>query len=316
MGSQNILNFMGNNNELILVHTNMPEVTKKGTFDIMLTPQFYTLKREPLPVKYAYQAKRIAPSLFEGLLNENGHYDYFLQKEADGWLFIAYNSKEIKDFLLTKGVKPEQVKKIFFMQQSIKHLSSALELSRDEALVPLENTVVVVPQIALDDDEKRITFTSKFKPSRGVTFKSSSATDSLLSPAYSFVLGFIFLVFAGIFIAEGLRYQGDSKGQAEELKSLFERYPSLTSHIQRKSIARKYQKIEKTERHKRAVVQSLAKMIFKGSKLNSLMMAQNKFSATFSVTGSTIARRVIQLAKKQHFRVKKIANTLKIEGTL
>ena len=307
---------MGNNNELILVHTHMSEVTKKGTFDIMLTPQFYTLKREPLPVKYAYQAKRIAPSLFEGLLDDNGHYDYFLEKEVDGWLFIAYNSKEIKDFLLTKGIKHEQVKKIFFMQQSIKHLSSALELSRDEALVPLENTVVVVPQIALDDDEKRITFTSKFKPSVGVTFKSSSATDSLLSPAYSFILGFIFLAFTGIFIVEGLRYNGDSKGQAEELKSLFERYPSLKSSYSRDSIASKYRKIDKIERHKREVVKSLAKMIFKGSKLKTLTMNQNKFSGTFSVTNSNIARRVTQLAKKQHFRVKKIGNTLKIEGTL
>jgi hypothetical protein len=59
---------MGNNKDLLLVHSAMERVTLVESVNVMLTPQFYTLKKEALPVKYAYQAKKIAPSLFEGLL--------------------------------------------------------------------------------------------------------------------------------------------------------------------------------------------------------------------------------------------------------
>jgi len=52
------LNFMGNNRELLLVHADMEHVSLSQSVNIMLTPQFYTLKKEPLPVKYRYQAKK------------------------------------------------------------------------------------------------------------------------------------------------------------------------------------------------------------------------------------------------------------------
>ena len=48
---------MGNSKTLILAHSAMDEVTLSYDVNVMLTPQFYTLKKEPLPVQYAYQAK-------------------------------------------------------------------------------------------------------------------------------------------------------------------------------------------------------------------------------------------------------------------
>ena len=82
--------------------------------NIMLTPQLYTLKRESLPVKYAYQAKRIAPSLFEGLLEEPSHYKYFVSKEKESWLFIAYDLEAIQTFLDEKGIALAFVSKMYF----------------------------------------------------------------------------------------------------------------------------------------------------------------------------------------------------------
>ena len=63
---------MGSNKELLLVHASMEDVSLAHSVNVMLTPQFYTLKKEELPVKYLYQAKRIAPSLFDGLLEAGG----------------------------------------------------------------------------------------------------------------------------------------------------------------------------------------------------------------------------------------------------
>ena len=66
---------MGSNKELLLVHASMEHVSLTHSVNVMLTPQFYTLKKEALPVKYLYQAKRIAPSLFDGLLEEGRSYE-------------------------------------------------------------------------------------------------------------------------------------------------------------------------------------------------------------------------------------------------
>ena len=96
------MNFMGNNKELLLVHTSMKQVTLSHAVNIMLTPQFYTLKKEALPVRYTYQAKRIAPSLFDGLLEEGKHYEYMVWREGEEWIFLAYDLEMIAAFLETK----------------------------------------------------------------------------------------------------------------------------------------------------------------------------------------------------------------------
>ena len=112
------MNFMGNNKELLLVYTGMKQVTVSDAVNVMLTPQFYTLKKETLPVRYAYQAKRIAPSLFDGLLEAGKHYDYMVWKEKEEWVFLAYDLEMITSFLESKGFALEHVSKIFFAQQS------------------------------------------------------------------------------------------------------------------------------------------------------------------------------------------------------
>jgi len=89
----------------------MPDVTLRETVNVMVTPQFYTLKKEALPVKYAYQAKKIAPSLFDGLLEEDGNYEYMVSKEEEDWVFIAYDIKKITDFLALKGIKTNSKRK-------------------------------------------------------------------------------------------------------------------------------------------------------------------------------------------------------------
>jgi hypothetical protein len=89
---------MGNNKELLLAHTSMKHVTLSDAVNVMLTPQFYTLKKEALPLKYSYQAQRIAPSLFDGLLEEGKHYDYMVWREEEKWVFLAYDLEMITPY--------------------------------------------------------------------------------------------------------------------------------------------------------------------------------------------------------------------------
>ena len=309
---------MENTKELILIHANMKRVSREYTdgVNIMLTPQFYTIKREEIPVKYSYQAKRIAPSLFDGLLEEPEAYKYFVVKEDKEWLFIAYNPEEIKTVLEQKGILPEQVSKIYFAEQAVGQFSRPVLLGEKEALVNLGGTMTIVPQIALNPDEKPMQITQDFTPKKGVAFEGRG--KSFISTNEAYTLAAVFALFAVIYFVEGSRYGGEGAAQKEEMQSLLKNHPSLQSSYTRNSIASKYKKIDTKERKKRDVIKSLSHMIFKGSKLSILSIDDNKFKAQFSCKDASVTRKLKELAKKEKFNTSKVANSndLKIEGTL
>lgn len=306
---------MGNSNKLILVHINMEEVSIKGKIDVLLTPQFYTLKREPIPVKYAYQAKRIAPSLFEGLVESEGEYNYLLTKEKEGWLFIAYDVVKIKAFLKIKGIKSEQVGKVFFTQYMIDYITSPISLGDNSVLVVLDDTVVIAPESAFITDELENKFDNKMKLSNGVSLGSGTSSSGV-SLFHTIILSVIFVMFTGMFVVEGLRYSGDSIEQQEEMESLLEDYPTLRSSYTRKNISKKYKKIDNKERLKRDKIKQLSKMVFRGSELTSLILNSSKVIAIFKTNNRLTAGKVSSLARKDKLKVTKTSNILTIEGAL
>ena len=310
---------MGKNKELLLVHSSMNRVSLTNSVNVMLTPQFYTLKREALPVKYAYQAKKVAPSLFEGLLEDKDNYEYVVIKEEDGWAFIAYDIESISTFLATKGIEKDKVAKLFFAQESFKHFSNPLGLGEHEALVSLDDTVVVVPRMALGNEEHISShFDEGFTPSGGgISIKGGSSSTVFTRPqALSFAV--IFILFAGMFTVEGLRYGGDGTGNTEELKSLQEENPTLSSTYTRQGIIDKYKMIDSKERKKRDVMKSFSSMIFKGVTLVSVNVDDKRFKADFSCTSADVTKRLRALVKKAKLKMSKGKqnNRLNIEGAL
>ena len=311
------MNFLGNTNELILVDSDMKHVTKTHPVNVMLTPQFYTLKRESLPVKYAYQAKRVAASLFEGLLEEKAEYQYFVYKEEDEWVFIAYDLEKIQSFLASKGLEAEHVAKIFFAQQSATSFSSPVLLGDSQALVNMDGTIVMVPQVALGEESGRtLRVNNSFAPLKGVVLES--AVGSFLSQQQAISLAAVFLLFSVMFIVEGWRYGGDSDVQEAELRELLEAYPSLESSYTRDSILSKYRGIDSLERKKRDMIKILSRMIFKGSTLTSFALDDKKFQAQFACENDAVIKKLKELAGKEKFNTSKMSNkkALQVEGTL
>jgi len=312
---------MKNNKKLFLVHASMDKVTlPKESVNVMLTPQFYTIKREEFPLKYAYQAKKIAPSLFEGLLEDGGNYEYAVTKEGDNWVFIAYDTDKISDFLAYKGIPIEKVSKVFFAQQAVDSFAKApLKLSEKETLSVIDNTVVVMPSGALSEGEPAsLGFNNSFTPKEGGVSIKGVSTDSLLSEQQAIFLVAIFILFGGIFIVEGLRYNGDIKAEEEEIQALYKEYPALESSYTREGIINKYKTLDTIERKKRDVVKIFSRMIFKGVTITSLNVTEKGFKAQFACADTKVLKRLQSLAKKEHYNTSKISgsNTLLIEGTL
>lgn len=308
---------MGNNKDLLLAYPSMEHVTLSEAVNVMLPPQFYTLKREVLPLRYAYQAKKIAPSLFDGLLEEGKHYDYLVWKEEEEWVFLAYDLEKITTFLLSKGFTLENVSKLFFAQQAVDLFDKPLLLGENEALVSLDNMVVVIPKGALREDEGPfLAFDNSFTPKKGVLLPG--AYGSVLSMKQASILATIFTLFALMFFVEGWRYSGNAKAGESQMQELLEAYPSLQSKYTRDSIVTKYKTVDRVERKKRDMIKMLSGMIFKGVTLTSLEIDEKMVKAQFSCKDAQVEKRLKALAKKNKLNTAAIAgsNDLKIEGTL
>ena len=309
------MNFTRTHKQLILAHKKMEQVKLTEVVNVMLTPQFYTVKKEFLPVKYAYQAKAIAPALFDGLLEDgiNG-YDFLVWREEEIWVVIAYNMEKIVDFLLSKGLEQEKIGKIFFVEQVRERFTSALLLGESDALVVLNNVMVVVPQGLLSQEEKSTShFDAYFTPKNGVVIRG--AYGSVFSLSQTILLSAIFLLFGIMFFVEGSHFadDGETKGQ---IQTLFEANPTMESSYSRKAIKAKYEKIDKVERTKREVVKALGAMIFKGVSLSALDINEKEFKATFACENIAVKTKLKTLPSPVEIKYIEIAGTndLIIEG--
>jgi len=308
---------MGNTKDLLLAYPSMKQVTLSNSVNVMLPPQFYTVKKEALPLRYAYQAKKIAPSVFEGLLEEGREYDYMVWKEDDKWVFLAYDIAMITAFLESKGFVLENVGKVFFAQQSLEKFDKPLLLGSNEALVSLDDMIVVVPKAALAEEEKNaIELDNSFTPKKGVVLHGNYG--SMLSKKHAWMAAAVLMLFSVMFFVEGWRY-GDNVQEGEaKMQELLDAYPSLQSKYTRESIVNKYKTIDSVERKKRDMVKIVSGMIFKGVTLASLQMDEKMLKAHFSCKDPEAAARVKALAKKNQFKLLPISgsNDVKIEGAL
>jgi len=307
---------MESSKELLLVHKKMKTVSLSETVNVMLTPQFYDVKKEALPVKYAYQAKRLAPSLFEGYLEKDGTYDYYVYKEGQDWVFIAYDLSKIIQFLETKGLTQENISKIFFVQQSVSLFESPFLYHEDNALLNIDGIVAAVPSLVLEEQSLSVRALKKEETPKGGIGIDKAV--SFFSMKETVIISSVFVIFALMYMVEGTRYGGESKDTQEVLQSLYDEYPSLQSAYTREGILNKYREQNKNERAKREAVKKLSTMIFKGVTLTSLQVDKKSIQANVTCDNQNIVKRVEKLAKTAQFSVKKIKGKykLQLEGLL
>jgi hypothetical protein len=262
--------------------------------DIMLTPQFYMVKKEKLPIRTRYRAQRIAPSLFEGLLEKTTEYKFFVYQEDDEWVFIAYDPEEITAFLQDKGLGKEKAGKVYFAEQIRKSLHKPILLGEKEVMTLLDDTVVVVPASAIAEEIEGGTPPLP-RPKRSVSFEY--ADKMLLNREQAMVLAAVFVLFGLIWFAEGLRYKKNNRYLQTKTEELYAKYPSLKSRYTRDSILSKYRKTDTAERKKREIVGKIAGLIFKGVTIDSFMLDDKGYKVVFSVKDKKVAKQLEKLLK-------------------
>jgi len=248
--------------------------------DVMLSPTLYTLKQESLELKYQYQAKKLAPSVLDDLLEE-GEYEYSAIKEDGGWLFIAYSPQEIMDALLRSGIEASQVGAIYFAQQSKSMFNNPIALDGAMALGLVDDVVTVMPK-ALFGERRFLSFDESFRPSGGGVSLSIDK-GAMIAKKDAIVLSSIFILLGMLFLFEGIGYSSAVSEQSSSVEVLLEDYPALQSKYSRDSIAAKYQKRDKNERKKRDFLKEVSSIVRYGGVVQELEITSKVMRAKLEV---------------------------------
>ena len=297
-----ILNFMGSSKQRVLVHQEMEDIEVKDSVDIVLTPQFYTFLREDLEIKFAYQAKNIAPAFFDDYLDAGVEHQYHIYKQGSEWYFFAYSVDEITTFLAEKGLSLSQIDKIYFIQELESTLVEPVKLGERMAMQTLDGTVTLLPQQLLSNRvEYQILNLKKEKFQNGIGLSSSYA--SLIPLKETAMLSTLLLFLGGLFLFEGHRERSSIESIEMSRTELLDKYPKLSYSLRRNSQLKEYEKIDKKERKKRKALMDVSKIISSSNRLKSLVLDDKSLIVTIKTDSARSMARVKKVAKKKSFKL-------------
>lgn len=293
----------------------MKPVTLENSVDIILTPQFYTFLREDLDLNFSYQAKQIAPSIFDDYVDSSIEYKYHVYKCDNQWCFFAYNIEEIDRFLESIGIEKHRVSKIYFAQQIHDELEEPILLSEKTVLQTIDDVVTVIPKRIMGRELEYNTLKlDTLKLKGGVTMGAS--LNSFVSLKETIVLSSLLFILGAVFLVEGNRIRASIATEDAHLTELLDENPKYASSMLRKSILDKYQPIDTNERLKRQSIKEISKLLSAKSQLKSLSVNEKSIKATITTANASINKQVKEHATAKKFKTSGAGLDLEVEKTL
>lgn len=291
----------------------MPPVSRTKRYDLMLTPQFYIFKKESLPVSYQYQASKLAPAILDELTGA-GNYSYAAIKEDDGWALIAYDMSKIESFLEEKGLSKNLINKIYFAQQSKEHFRHPISADDKNAVVTVDDTVVMLPKSIIGDEVFGI-LTNDFRPAKGIS--PAESRSSFVTQKQAIVVSALLSVLALGYLVEGFRYQKAMDPVEAKMESIKARYPALQSksNLVLNNLYESNHAIDSLQRKMRGRLKDISRLTSKDSKLDSLVLDATHYEATIS-TDKKHLDALKKYAKSEKLKIIKSQGNLKLKGAL
>jgi len=280
--------------------------------DLVLTPQYYTMKRDDLPVRFAMQARKLAPAILEEAGDpETLRYEVLRQEE--GWLYLAYDPREVARALREKGLAPERIGRLYFAQQLEAQLQEPALLPGGEyALHNLEGTVTILPSSLLDPPPSRSALSLPL-PQEAFRFPLGETHTALLGRRQALWLVVAALLLGGAWLLEGIRDTRQAGNLEENLSAELAEYPTLQSRLARQNILEKYRKIDRRERQIRDRIQALGTLTSKETRLNSLTIDETGYQASIELPASK-RNTLTEMAREAGLKVERSDRELELKG--
>jgi len=274
-------------------------VASDKKYHIVLSPTLYWIKREKLPLKYIYEVKKIAPTLFEEVLPE-GEYSFYVYKEEDAFILFAYKDRELLDLLEEKGITSTNIATISFAQTALVD-DGAVEVNDTEVIIKKDGLVISLPSSWFPEK----------KPLKEVALKPANYTIHLeqfshfIDRKTLYKLGIILFLFICIVAAEYYYYSKSLMQITQQKEALFKEYKLKPTVMQNEAILQSYKKVaqQQTKLRKR-LDDVLHANLKKGEKLTAVQYKKGVLELTFEGLKKSDIPRVLSTLYKEKLPVK------------
>ncbi|OQX72732.1 MAG: hypothetical protein B6D59_07630 [Campylobacteraceae bacterium 4484_4] len=232
----------------------------KGRYSVILSPEFYWIKRVSLPVKRAREAKRLAESVFEGLL-PSGEYEYQVIKEGDQFLIIAYDRELIQKALKEHFSGTSEIAGVYFAQNELKDLKGCTTINARAALTPIDGILVQVPRSCIDTSEHLDDILPTLKLS-GHKIRILTSEKEILPRSTVIMVGIALLSVMTALLVEYIGYKRALSDILSQKESLIARYHLPQTSFQLKSIEKSLLKKYEIQKKMRDALQKIASLSF------------------------------------------------------
>jgi len=231
-----------------------------GEYSLILSPQFYWVKRVNLPVKSEYRAKKLAPSVFEGSLpeGENYFYDVKYEKDRGTFIVIAYSKEYIYKSIREKISPKAKIKGIYFAQYELKDLQTCIAIDKEISLGNVDGLLIQVPSACVESEDNVRKYLPKVKLSTK-KIKIESLEDSSDVSDYLY-----YIVFLGLFLLSQVvvyfAYKSDLSYFEKIKQESLAKYNLPKTSFQLNSIKKSLEKEFKTQKLMKNILLKLDKI--------------------------------------------------------
>ncbi len=209
----------------------------KTPINIILSPEYYWVKKVDLPFSSIYRAKKYAPSIFEDNLPLNEEYDYMVKRAKDekSYIFLAYNKDKILDSLKKQVTDIKMIKAIYWTQFELSSIKNIIKVDECNSLINVDEVILFLPRSCEEEGENISTLVQNLTLSNNYT-RFFSLSDEKFDSKIAFKIFGVLLFLIGVFLMDYGIYKYKIMKLERERILLQEDYNLPATLIQRRSI--------------------------------------------------------------------------------
>ena len=284
----------------IFLDPNASSYNLEEKVNIILSPSLYWVKKLSLPVKYARDAKKLLPSIFEDSLPE-GNYSYFAYKNGDDFYGFAYEDKVILDTLSKKGISTANIANIHFAQSELDGIDGALKVNDEQSVYVKDNIVLLVPCCWIKESGSlNISDITLSKHTIPLQQYSHIVNNSSLYKIGGVLLVLVIMIFSEYFIT------AQKTSKIVDMKdNIFLKYSLKSTMMQNRAMLKKYDNMHKKQTKLReSISYILALRLTPSEKLTLLSLKNKTIIAEFSGISKGKEVHIIKILKSKKIKFK------------